>query len=96
MPSWLSLVLATTQRSYAMRDIVFHHIAHKEHGEEDAHNGIDQIEQVERRSVEAARQQGDNLVDEPVQQVGGNGREQANKESQEEHKHALTDMLGTP
>ena len=73
----------------AVRDVVLHHIAHKKHGEQDAHHRIYQIEQVERGGVEAPGKSCHDDVDEPVEHVGGHGREQTHYESQEEHKHAV-------
>ena len=80
----------------AMRDVVLHHIAYKKHRDEDTHNGIDEIKEVEAGGIEAPCQQRHNLVDEPVKHVGSHRREQSHEERQHEHEHALTNMSGAP
>ena len=62
----------------AVRDVVLHHVAHKERGEIDANDGIDQIEPVERRVVESGREQQLDFLDEPVQNKSSHCCKEAN------------------
>ena len=79
-----------------MGDVVLHHIAHKKHGNENAHDRINQIEKVEGCGIKTAGEDSHYLVDKPVEQKSRHGRQQAYQKCQHENEHAFAHMGGSP
>ena len=64
----------------AVGDIVLDNISHEERREIDAYDRINQIEPVIGGSIERTGQQRHDLVDDPVEGIGGNSREKTHEE----------------
>ena len=69
-----------------MADVVTHHIAHEEHGEIDAHHGIQQVQHVGTLHVELVREEILYLVNEPLEQQAGTGCQDTYHQGKEQHE----------
>ena len=80
----------------AVGDIILDDITHEQRGEVDTDDGIDKIEPVGTRRLEATRQQHHYLVDDPVEREGCHSRKETHQQREDEHEHPLADVFDTP
>ena len=80
----------------AVANVITDDIAHKESSEQNTYNRIDEVEPVGTGDGEVLCQQILNSADEPFQQETGQGGENADSQSQQQHELLVRDMAGTP
>ena len=81
---------------YAMADVVLHDVADEKPREEDADDGVNQVERVGGRDVETVGQHVLDLFDEPLQEQPGKGREHAHEEADDQDEFLFTEIHPPP
>ena len=80
----------------AMTDIVSDNVFDEKHRQPNANDGIDEIEPVGASLRESVRQQALNLPDKPLQKQAGKRSENADQQTDEQHKPTLGEVSATP